>query len=68
MKKQIHIHAQCPAFEIFEIVPESKAVSRLRDIRNGFEGIKKSRGKKFEGKLFVKTVVINPELPFVNLY
>ena len=63
MSKQIHIHAKCPAFEIFEIVPESKAVSRLKSIRKTFE-----ENIRFGGNLVVKTVVVNPELPFVNLY
>lgn len=63
MEKQIHIHAKCPAFEIFEIVPESKAVSRLSRIKKTF-----TENPRFGGNLVVKTVVINPELPFVNLY
>ena len=67
MSKQIHIHAKCPAFEIFEIVPEGKAVARLVDIRDGFTKSIDRVENIFDGSLVVKIVVVNPKLPFKNL-
>ncbi len=60
MKRIIHIHAKCDQFEIFEVIPERKAVCRLLRIRLLFEGSK----NRFIDKLVVKTIVVNPELPF----
>lgn len=58
MKSLIHIHAKCDQFEIFEVVPESKAVRRLVSIRNLFEESK----VRLIDKLNVKTIVINRPL------
>lgn len=65
MSKIIHIHAKCNAFEIFEQVVESKAVYRLNRIKSMFL-FAKNRNKMIDDKLKVKTVVVNPELPFTG--
>lgn len=76
--KLIHIHAKCDAFEIFEVLPESKAVNRLIKIRENFTYIKergmtatqKRNRSRFRrpflntDNLIVKTRVVNPELQF----
>lgn len=61
MEKFIHIHAKCTAFEIFEQVAERKAVRRLTSIRENFMALKRRHNSD---KLSVKTIVVNPELPF----
>jgi hypothetical protein len=62
--KIIHIHAKCDAFEIWEQVPEKKAVQRLIKIRNNFKWWS-NRGHPYDaGNLVVKTIVVNPELQF----
>ena len=66
MKKYIHIHAKCQAFEIFELVSESKATDRLIKIRETFKSSREKFISQFDDKLFVSTVKVNPELPFVN--
>jgi hypothetical protein len=63
MEKIIHIHAKCRAFEIFEQVPEKKAVRRLNSIRNNFTHLKK-RIQFSDDSLSVKTIVVNPEFNF----
>lgn len=50
----VHIHAKCNAFEVWEHIPENKAVRRLIQIR--------SYKRAYEDKLVVNTVVINPTL------
>lgn len=60
MKKVIHIHAKCPAFEIFEQVPENKAVKRLENILENY----RSTEYKFGSGLVVKTILVNPEFLF----
>jgi hypothetical protein len=65
MERFIHIHAKCEAFEVFEQIPEGKAVNRLIKIRRNFEWSKNRTGFR-EDKLSVKTIVVNPELPFKN--
>ncbi len=62
MTKYIHIHAKCSAFEIFEQVCESKAVTRLINIRNNFKKLQ-NHYPQGAGWLTVKTRVVNPELP-----
>lgn len=62
MEKFIHIHAKCNAFEIFEQVPEKKAVQRLTRIRRNFEWCL-NRPNGYLDHLTVKTIVVNPELP-----
>jgi hypothetical protein len=62
MKKHIHIHAKCPAFEFFEQVEESKAVRRLITIRNNFLKTQQYTGRYPPGGLVVKTKLVNPEL------
>jgi hypothetical protein len=37
MQLNIHIHAVCPYFEIWKIVPEKKAEKELFNIRNNFQ-------------------------------
>jgi len=79
MTKYIHIHAKCTRFEIFEQVPEKKAVKRLEKIRENFMHFQqigmndttKKLAKKFKAfnhyqddHLVVKTCVVNPEIPF----
>lgn len=65
MERFIHIHAKCEAFEIFEQVPEKKAELALKKIRNNFIwSVARPRFKN--DHLKVKTIVVNPELPFVN--
>lgn len=59
MKKIIHIHAKCGVFEIFEQVPEGKAVSRLESIKKRF--LKVSHWSN-AGKLVVNTCLVNPTL------
>lgn len=66
MKKYIHIHAKCQAFEIFELVEESKVIKRLKTIRDAFEFSRKKFMEKFDDNLWVSTIKVNPELPFVN--
>lgn len=66
MTKYVHIHAKCQAFEIFEQVPEKKAVSRLKNIRQNFEESSFRNRRKFTDNLVVKTIIVNPALPFVN--
>lgn len=66
MTKYVHIHAKCQAFEIFEQVPEKKAVSRLKNIRQNFEESSFRNRIKFTDNLVVKTIIVNPTLPFVN--
>lgn len=66
MKKFIHIHAKCTAFEIFEQVEESKAVPRLIKIRNNFKHLLERRGSAFAGNLVVKTCLVNPEVMFAK--
>lgn len=71
MKKIIHIHAKCEAFEIWEQVPENKSVSRLITIKNMFNSIG-SFGDTVSTKVFrlggdklvVNTRVVNPEFDF----
>jgi len=65
MEKFIHIHAKCNAFEIYEQVPEVKAVNRLIRIRNSFKWAN-GRPNNINDKLVVKTLVVNPELPFMD--
>lgn len=60
--KYIHIHAKCEAFEIFEQVCESKAVSRLIKIRNMFKWAQNRNHPT--GTLSVKTKLVNPEFQF----
>lgn len=61
MEKVIHIHAKCPAFEIFEQVPEKRAVKRLETIKAMYE----SRSSRLVGsRLVVKTILANPEFLF----
>jgi hypothetical protein len=70
MCKYIHIQARCNAFEIFEQVTEGKSVKRLIQIKNlfnsigTFEKIFDTKVRKGDDKLVVKTIVVNPELPF----
>lgn len=63
MQKFIHIHAKCDSFEIFEQVPQNKAVRRLENIKKNFQQLK-SHHKSITDKLSVKTRVVNPELNF----
>jgi len=63
MEKFIHIHAKCNAFEIFEQVPEKRAVQRLIKIRRNFEWSLNRREYR-EDHLTVKTIVVNPEFQF----
>lgn len=63
MEKIIHIHAKCEAFEIFEQVPEKKAVRRLINIRANFKQLK-NRTQFFDDILVVKTLLVNPEFNF----
>lgn len=73
MEKLIHIHAKCNSFEIFEQVPERKAVQRLEVIKRMFlygatfvrSGRRKIVFKNPNGTLRVKTCLVNPELPFI---
>jgi hypothetical protein len=61
----VHIHAECPYFSIFEIVPEKKAVSRLIQIKNQFLWYDTKSNMKLkprEAKLVVKTGIHNPTL------
>ncbi len=71
--KIIHIHAKCDQFEIFEQLPENKAVARLRLIKKMFNytgdlitvGTKNLGFKKIRNdsdKLIVKTKLVNPTL------
>ena len=61
MEKIIHIHAKCEAFEIWEQVPEKRAVRRLINIRKNFTNLK----NRFRNdNLTVKTIVVNPEFNF----
>ncbi len=63
MKKNIHIHAVCPYFEVSEIISEKKAVSRLIDIRDNFVWYDTNVNfGKPDAKLVVKTGVHNPTL------
>lgn len=64
MKKIIHIHAKCNAFEIFEQVSEDIAVQRLTDIRDGF--IKLRIDEEEKGNLVVNTTLVNPEFNFTG--
>lgn len=59
-KRLIHIHAKCNAFEVFEVVPEKKAVSRLNRIKRNF--IFAQGHFLTSDHLVVKTGVVNPEL------
>lgn len=60
MKKIIHIHAKCNAFEFFEQHEEAKAQKRLMQIRKSFLWcLNKARGND---KLVVNTVLVNQEL------
>ena len=67
IQRLVHIHAESEIFSVDEIVIESKSVSRLTEIRDGFSCIK----YKYKGTddiiLKVRTRVINPELPLVWL-
>ena len=63
MEKIIHIHAKCKSFEIFEQVPEKKAVRRLVNIRKNFINLK-NRIVFYDDELLVKTIVVNPEFNF----
>lgn len=63
MEKIIHIHAKCEAFEIWEQVPEKKAVRRLINIRKNFTNLK-NRSQYYNDSLIVKTLVVNPEFNF----
>ncbi len=62
-KKLVHIHAKCTSFEIFEVVPESRSVQRLMQIRSTYKFALDHNYPKEEG-LVVKTRVVNPELNF----
>lgn len=60
----IHIKATCPYFEIYEIIPENKAVRRLEKILSHFQYYDtKVTTRKDGAKLIVNTGVHNPELP-----
>lgn len=63
MKKIVHIHAKCNAFEIYEQIPEEKAVNRLIRIRRNFEWFKNRKGF-IDDHLTVKTKLVNPEFMF----
>ena len=63
MEKFIHIHAKCNAFEVFEQIPEKKAVQRLTQLRRNFEW-SLNRQQFREDHLTVKTLVVNPEFQF----
>jgi len=63
-KKLIHIHAKCNAFEVYEVVPENKAVQRLVRIRNNFKFTQGHYEKAPQDHLTVKTGVVNPEFNF----
>jgi hypothetical protein len=60
--KVIHIHAKCDAFEIWEHIAESKAYSRLLNIRKAFVQYQSSKGHQYTGSLVVNIVVVNPTL------
>jgi len=60
-KKMIHIHAESKVFSCDETVEESKAVSRLIQIRNSFNDYYKNKSQK-DDKLKVKTGILNPTL------
>ena len=65
MTTYIHIHAKCPYFEIFELVPEKKAEGKLTAIRKNFEWYNTKSNMKLphgEANLVVKTIVNNPTL------
>lgn len=63
----IHIKAICPYFEIYEIIPEDKAVRRLEKILSHFRYYDtKSTTRQDNAKLVVNTGVHNPELPLRN--
>jgi hypothetical protein len=66
MEKFIHIHAKCKAFEIFELMPEKKAVKRLVNIKKNFINLK-NRIQFSDDSLVVKTIVVNPEFNFSYL-
>lgn len=59
-QKNIHITAICSFFEIYEIVPEKKAVQRLNTIKKNYLYMLDSRGSNTG--LIVKTGVHNPTL------
>lgn len=63
MKKLIHIHAKCDAFEIWEIKTEKQSQKRLIAI-NGMFLFANRHYKEGAGNLIVKTGVVNPKLPF----
>lgn len=61
----IHIKAVSPYFEVYEIIPENKAVMRLRKIRDNFlwYNTHYEFSSRFpNAKLTVKTCVYNPTL------
>lgn len=63
MEKQILINASCQAFSVNELVPEKKAVARLKTLMNNFNWSRSRPGMK-EDKLSVRTTVVNPEFRF----
>ena len=57
----IRIVAVCDFFEIDEIIPESKSVRRLENLKKYFQESKSHFGN-IDAKLKVTTSVVNPEL------
>lgn len=60
MKRIIRINAVSPYFSFNELIEEKKSVRRLEAIKRLFDYSKKKFGG--DGKLSVKTEVVNPEL------
>lgn len=63
--KLICISAQSEILTIQEIVPENKAVARLKKIKGMYLQAKR-HNRHIDSKLIVKTGVVNPELPFIR--
>lgn len=58
----IHIKAESRFISSTELIPESKAVKRLENIRESFLYMKRRFDKKGDAVLKVKTCVHNPRL------